>query len=65
MKSVAVVLTTCLYALTGIGWCQQNSPFTTGQDEAVHWFTGTFEDAKQCAKEEGKVILIDFFSGSG
>ncbi len=25
------------------------------------WFTGTWEDAQKLAKNEGKMILIDFF----
>lgn len=33
--------------------------------QGVQWFDGSFEAAKAKAKVEQKLILINFFSGSG
>ena len=33
--------------------------------QEVKWFDGSFEDAKLLAAKEDKLILINYFSGSG
>ncbi|MBN2414848.1 hypothetical protein JXO52_03355 [bacterium] len=33
--------------------------------QEVKWFEGSFDEAKQTALKENKIILINYFSGSG
>ncbi len=49
MKRALVVLLTLLFASVAYG------------QESI-WFDGTFDEAKVKAKNEGKLILIDFFA---
>lgn len=39
--------------------------FFAGFSQEVKWFDGSFDEAKAEAKKTDKLILIDFFSGSG
>ena len=49
MKKTAIVLFIILF-----------SGFAAAQESV--WFKGTFEEAKANAKQENKLILIDFYS---
>jgi len=48
MKKFAAILMFCLLATAAFG---------------QSWFQGTFDEALGKAKSEGKMVLIDFFSG--
>jgi len=48
MKKLAAVLMFCLLATAAFG---------------QSWFQGSFDEALAKAKSEGKLVLIDFFSG--
>ena len=52
MKKLLVVLGLLLFV--GSSFAQE-----------VKWFEGSFKEAKKVAKQENKVILINYFSGSG
>jgi hypothetical protein len=48
MKKFAAILMFCLLATAAFG---------------QSWFQGTFDEALAKAKSEGKLVLLDFFSG--
>ncbi|MFC1554696.1 hypothetical protein ACFL7D_08695 [candidate division KSB1 bacterium] len=49
MKKALIILLTLLFA-------------TTVFAQGSVWFTGSFDDAKNQAAKEGKLLLIDFYS---